>query len=409
MIRKPLFIIYSLLLILYSIWSFALTDRNLQLLSFSPFVTFQSFMWSMTSVTSTILFIVLIVSLFFVYAFLIQNKEMQHNFLTNKKVLLLFTISLIALTFSSNALSHDIFNYIFNAKMVLVYNVDPHVHIALEFFEDLWLRFMHNVHTPAPYFYGWTALSLIPALIGFNKFFLIWSSFKLWNAIGLGILFFAQTKLLHHIKVKEQWKILLFILNPLVLIESVSNSHNDVWMMAFVFISFLFLEFWLPTIKKSKVILSLAFLLLSISIKYVTVVLLPIWLLLFMKKRGRGIIKIHNPHPIFFAIRQFPFDTAVILLLIPLFSPRSQWFHPWYLIWSLSFLPFVEQKRLQAILIGFSFSSLLRYIPWLWHGGFEYTDQIQLQQRVITWGLGVLFSICWFNWHQRRYTSKILA
>jgi hypothetical protein len=66
-----------------------------------------------------------------------------------------------------------------------------------------------------------------------------------------------------------------------------------------------------------------------------------------------------------------------------LFTTRSQQFNPWYLIWPLSFLPFLRSKTLKAGLVVFSFTSLLRYVPLLFVGG--YSEAVQLQMRVITW------------------------
>lgn len=108
-------------------------------------------------------------------------------------------------------------------------------------------------------------------------------------------------------------------------------------------------------------------------------------------------------------IRRNPFDASAVLLLIPLLSSRSQWFHPWYLIWSLSFLPFIHSNWLRVLLLSLSFSSMLRYIPWIKNGAFEYTDELLVQQRIITWGVGLLISAVWIGWNQRRYLSKITS
>src|SRR5690606_16427971 len=109
-----------------------------------------------------------------------------------KNVRLTLITSLLILSpllLAYNALSHDVFNYIFNAKMVRVYQADPHNKVALDFPQDDWLRFMHNTHTPAPYGYGWTAMSLVPSAIGMDKFVITWELFRLFSVVSLVLLF----------------------------------------------------------------------------------------------------------------------------------------------------------------------------------------------------------------------------
>src|SRR3990172_6981226 len=90
-------------------------------------------------------------------------------------------------------LSSDIYNYIFNAKMVWVYGANPHRQVALNFPDDQWLRFMHNTHTPAPYGYGWTMLSLVPSVIGQNHLKLTLLLVKMFvGAFFAGVIFFQS-------------------------------------------------------------------------------------------------------------------------------------------------------------------------------------------------------------------------
>jgi hypothetical protein len=295
-----------------------------------------------------------------------------------------FSIVLV-LWLGHNALSHDIFNYLFNAKMVVEYGADPHVRTALEFSYDPWIRFMHNVHTSAPYGHGWTMLSVIPYYLGFGTFLLTYLSFKAWMLIGLVLYVLMGWVLLRRRSFSDTGsRLWLFALNPLLLWETMLNSHNDVWMMWPALAGFAIL-----TNKKLKwwqVLLATGLFAFSISIKLVTVVLIPIALFVLLwpllRKKVPAILAwvgSVGDH-----VFQYWADYAALALLVPLATDRSQQFLSWYLIWSWAFFPIIQWKWLRNLLLAFSVTSLLRYLPWLMNG-LEYSELVQTQMRMITW------------------------
>ncbi|MEX0895704.1 MAG: hypothetical protein WDZ94_02075, partial [Patescibacteria group bacterium] len=102
-----------------------------------------------------------------------------------------------------------------------------------------------------------------------------------------------------------------------------------------------------------------------------------------------------------------PFS-ASILAFIPLLTARSQLFHPWYLTWSLIWLPFMKMTLWTKVLLVFSFSSLLRYLPWMYYGG--YSDQVFLYQQLMTWVLPGLFLLWGMSKSlQRMRQSRLLV
>ena len=107
-------------------------------------------------VITTSIFLFLCLVLFLSYGYILQI--IREKSFGVKKILLLFGLSLAALLPSYPALSHDIFNYIFNAKMVVDYHANPHVMVAMDFPNDPWLRFMHNVHRITSYNVCYTKL-----------------------------------------------------------------------------------------------------------------------------------------------------------------------------------------------------------------------------------------------------------
>lgn len=414
------FIFFVVILFLYSLFSYILTDPNLVLSSAPVYWNFQKTMWQYYSnpqfITNAYVF--LLFSLFFGYFLLVyklKKNKIQIKSLFFSKFFYYYLLLLVPLLVSMNALSHDIFNYLFNAKMVVVYATNPHIQTALHFVHmDDWLRFMHNTHTTAPYGYGWTALSLLPFIAGMQKLLPALFAFRVFTVLGLILLYFG----LEHVSITIQkrklyvYELALLFLNPLFLIETVSNYHNDIWMLIpTVFsLSFSLRMFQVSTKNPKKKLglfaISLLLLMVSISIKLVTVVLVPIYLIIFMlaffiEKYAQLIqLRFRLPIPtilisqglVFIAkcIEKYIPVVVAVFLFIPLFTARSQQFHPWYLLWILVWIPLIKQKSIRNILIVFSISSLLRYVPWL-HNGFNYSDEILRNQKLITWGIPIVY------------------
>jgi hypothetical protein len=373
---KLIIIAYLILFLLFALWTWILTAPNLVLTSWAPYWHYQTFLWdnfypNRNLITTT--YLILISLLFLTFIFL-RRFFVASSLKKNLVIILLFSIPLL---FSFNALSFDVFNYLFNAKMLAVYHADPHLQVALDFPEDTWTRFMHNTHTPAPYGYGWTLISLLPFLITGGKFTLTWFTFRLLNLLllfTLAFIFWRWSKKLSPSSRLTNFS--LFFFNPLVLIEVITNIHNDLWMMLGAVLS-LFLLYPRPRkLSPLRLIISFLCLLFSFSIKYATIVLLPVWLFLIIKP----------PHNFLPQIRSLLqkwqvnlFDLCAVLLFLPLLIPRSQLFHPWYLIWSLTFLPLGQNKIIRSLLLIFTLTSLLRYAPYLQANGYD-THTLLFQQ-----------------------------
>lgn len=432
--------VYFILLSLYGVWSYGLTDPNLRLSRSELYWQFQQWAWQTlyhNPHLQTQLFVALVLALFVCFGVIVWQLAQSAVALTRKNIVkytLVFIVLTAPLLISYNALSHDVFNYMFNAKMVVVYQANPHQQVALDFAYDDWTRFMHNTHTTAPYWYGWTALSLVPYMLGFGKFILIWLNFRLFSLAGIllfgALLYRWQQK---RSKSAQLWQFALFFLNPLVLIELLNNSHNDIWMILPAFAAFYVV---LTSRKRAAGLLSFALLLLSISTKYATAILLPLWLLagkmhtVFMRRIVVWMMPkmVQGPARLLLRFLKRTVRASVfsfvplsfsVTLFLPLLISRSRWFLPWYLVWSASMIPLLlpslrqpeELKRLDVQLLdrllaklyafrklwviwllSLSVSSLLRYVPWIWFGG--YAQPLATKEVLITWvGGGVVFAL----------------
>ena len=390
----PWLTIYFLVLVVYVVFSYALTAPNLILTNWEPYWQFQTWMWQTffndrrLLADSYLVIITMIVTYYLVLLKKSRHLKSLASFFTFKS-LLIYIIFLSPLLLANNALSYDVFNYIFNAKMVVYYEANPHQKVALDYAYDDWTRFMHNTHTPAPYGYGWTALSILPYTLSLGKFLPAWFLFRGMSLVSLIGLWLLLKKYLTD-EQKKSWLAPLVFFNPLLLIEVITNSHNDLWMMVPAMWSLLILV----DHAKSKTLLRTAFSLLllavTIWIKLATAVLLPLWLVLALYR-----LKIFTS---FWPVM------ASALMFVPLLTTRSQQFLPWYLVWCLVWLPFWPQltqsssklvsllNKLSAAwlmtLIAFSISGLGRYWPYLRIG--EYTAQVFTQQMWILWAVPTL-------------------
>jgi hypothetical protein len=417
---------YSALLLLFAVFSFSLTDPNLVLTSWNPYWQFQQWMWQTFFKNAPLLtytYAALVTGLFLVYfaAFRKAVVNEKNNAAQPAQPRLLSFIALILLTIcplfvSYNMLSHDVFNYIFNAKMVIQYHANPHVQVALDFPQDDWTRFMHNTHTPAPYGMGWTAFSLIPYLAGMGKFTLTWLIFRGWSVLGIILticsIFYLHQKLNRKLVTSD---LLLLFLNPLFIIETISTMHNDLWMMVPAVLAIGLVV--RPGKQKSLVFLFSALLLIaSTSIKLATVVLLPVWFF-FVLYHFAVFARIHQSmlhlrakklaNLLMFTvntIKEYWAEASVGLLFVPLLTDRAQQFHPWYLSWLLVWIPFLKVKWMKWGIILLSISSLFRYLPWLWTGGFS--DQEMLQEKAITWIPFIVAMTLYFIYRRVRPAAK---
>lgn len=325
------FILLWLLLVIYSF-----TRQDLNLTWYNQLtVPLQNLGWYQRPL-ATVIFVVL--SLLFIAAYL---------FLIRRRLSWRWLVAVAVLGISAYPMfSYDLFNYLFNAKMVWIYQANPHVQTAIEFSADPMLRFMQNIHTPAPYAYGWTAASLLPGLAWFSTKFTLafWAMKTFIAAFWLGQLWILR-QLVNKLFPKESWRFWLFALNPLMLVETLINGHNDVVMMFLALLSYWFL-------LHSKKIKSILLLLLSISIKYVTVVLLPVFT--FHLRGGK---------------LDIPLWASVALLTIMFVRPDQ--LHSWYLIWAFSFAVLAKPKWLVAVFTALTFGALLRYAPYIYYGHWD--------------------------------------
>lgn len=311
---------------------------------------------------STLLFCLMVLIFFSLYLY---TLKLAHS----KKVSLAMLISIIGLsalilTFSYNMLSYDLFNYIFDAKIFTYYHQNPYLHKAQDYPHDPMLGFMRWTNRTYAQAYGplWLLITLPFSFAGLHIFILTFYLFKLLMTVSyLGTVFYLDKILQKLYPAKRLEGLVLFALNPLVILESLVSSHNDIVMMFFAVLA-------LYKMLNKKIGWAMIFLIASALIKYATIVILPIFIWIYwLQKRNKK------------AAPGYIFNMIVIFMVgaITLAIFRTE-FQPWYLMYALTFLPLLTNKFLKGSIILLSFLAQLTYLPYLYTGlwnSFWFTDQ----------------------------------
>src|SRR3989344_2200797 len=274
---------YILIIIALFLYSFTQVDLNLTLSQFSLWQIAQKFFQHIgyfNRPLSASFYIIIVLLLFGLYTFFLYLAS--KNKISKKRVWFLTIISTVILSFSYNAFSYDLFNYMFDAKIITHYAQNPYLHKALDFSNDPMLNFMRWTHRTYPYGPSWLILTVPLSFIGFNFFLPTFFLYKFLSSLSfLGTAYFIS-KILKKISPKnELYGLTLFVFNPLIIIEVLVSSHNDLPMIFFAVLS-------LHLLINKKYFTSVLSLLFSIGIKFATFFLLPIFLYpLFTKNKNQ--------------------------------------------------------------------------------------------------------------------------
>lgn len=382
--------LYSLVLLSLSIYSYSQIDLNLTLSANSVYQNFQKQLIQLgyfNRPTSAAVFVSLI-ALLYIFYFIILHLVRKKK-LSSKNIYLLIVASIVILFFSYPAFSHDIFNYMFDARMITKYQANPYLHKALDFPQDNWLRFMRWTHRTYPYGPVWLLTTLPFSFFSFGKFTISLFNFKLmFTLFHLGNIFLIK-KILSKISPKEvMLGVCFYALNPLILIESLVSPHNEALMLFFLLLSFYLLF-------NKKNILAVASLLFSIGTKFITAILLPLFLIEAIQSHpdpesdsGEG----SRPFSKISTGRMT--KLTLLLLLIPLaYHIIIREPYPWY------FIPFIgvgalliNCQNIKILLVGASLAFLLRYAPYLYRG--DYSPETYYMQSLL-FGGGIGLSLLW--------------
>ncbi len=350
---------YALLISTLSIYSYALVDPNFTLISHSAWEAFRNWIIPLGYYhrpQSLLLFAILTTCLFaYQYLWLTRPspslpvREAGLRGASPWKVALLVScITLFAYPF----LSHDFFNYLFDAKIFTFYHRNPYLHTALDFPQDEWVRFMHWTHRTYPYGPVFLGITFIPSFLSFGKFAIDFFLFKaLWGSFFVTAIYLLQ---------KKDEKTALFIAtSPFVIIEGLINNHNDVIALMLGLIALSLMR---------KKIVSLLWWTLSVLIKYTS---LPFALLVLPGK-----------WPVYAST--FLFGSLIVYMK---FIVGMQ---PWYFLNLFLILPRWKESRLALSVL--SIFLLLSHYPYILFGDWT-AKTVQIREYSIMIGMALFYAL----------------
>ncbi len=354
---------YLIFLLLFGIYGYALMDPNITFLNSSVWQVFREkiiYFGYYQRELSSVVFIIGIIGLF-LFHYLLQKKEINISPLK-----LSFIIGGI-LTFSYPFLSHDLFNYMFDAKIVTNYHQNPYVKKALDFPHDQWTRFMHWTHRTYPYGPVFLLITLIPSFLSLGKFLLTYLLFKILFVSFYCLAVWALQK-------KDKKAAMMFATHPLIIVEGLMNSHNDLIGISLALVGLYY-------ISVNKNIIGKMLILLSIGIKYVT---LP-YIVANQSKKLRLIMGV-----------------AVITLMT--YWVLTMEVQPWYFMLLFGLLPLYKDyfTKLWILFAGLLFA----YYPYVRFGGWDKQYEVNMKHQIILvfFGINVVYLLVLFS--RKRFFSK---
>ncbi|OGG28210.1 hypothetical protein A3A59_05835 [Candidatus Gottesmanbacteria bacterium RIFCSPLOWO2_01_FULL_42_10] len=341
----PLLILEIILIFGLTVYSYSQVDLNLTLSTNAFYQKLQQpllILGYFNRPVSTQILVVLLTGLFLVYFLSLWLVKKQ--VMTRKQMWWMIGISSL-LILAYPAFSHDLFNYMFDARIVTKYGLNPTFFRALDFPADPWIRFMRWTHRFYPYGIGWLWLTLIPSYLGLGKFVWTLVLFKLmflgFHAMNIKLI----EKILKQVSgANIDHGLIFFALNPLVLVESLLSPHNEVMMLSLVLLAiYLFIT--------HKATWSILTLMVSVSIKFLSIGLLPLFL----------IKKLQN--------KLVPWSFYLwLLVLLPVVWQREP--YSWYIIPLVALAAISQSVTCKVLAVALSVATLVRYLPFFWFGDY---------------------------------------
>ena len=297
---------------------------------------------------SAVLYLGIVIASFVLY---LKTLDLVRKNLLTRKLLWKIVIGIsIILFISYNAFSYDLFNYIFDAKIMTFYHQNPYEHKALDYPGDPMLSFMHWTHRTYPYGPAWLLITLPLSFMGLGYFLVTFYLFKaLMVASYIGCAYFIE-KIAKKVGINPLIAVSAFALNPLVIVESLVSGHNDIVMMFFALAAtYYFFE--------KKVILAVFALGLSIGLKFATFFMLPALIMdLFVKVSKETVIK--------------ALTLSMVIALVAAIGRTN--FQPWYLLFVIPFASLIANRLYIFIpLVVVSLFALLQYLPFIYLGNWD--------------------------------------
>lgn len=278
---------------------------------------------------------IIIILLMFLIQILLLFSNIKN--IPTKYLFILAGVTTFILSVSYPFISHDFFAYIFYARMVVFHHLNPYVVSPEHLINvDYWITFVHNIHIVYPYGPLFLLYTMIPQIVlSSNRLVLNLFALKIMS----GIIFFVAGLLLYKLLGRDKRIFSLWYFNPLLIIESLVNGHNDILMLTAFFMSI-----YLLSIKKH--LAAWTMFIGSFLIKFITVGAIP---LMVVSERWKATV-----------------SRVLGLGLVGYILTTSIAVHAWYFTWVYLFIPFMKLKKVSLLIVYIvGILLLINYFPFI--------------------------------------------
>jgi len=210
----------------------------------------------------------------------------------------------------------DPYDYIARGRITAVHGGNPYVQVPQDYSNDPFMQYVSWRDKTSAYGPLWESLSALFSRLAGNQLrsnLLFHKGFAM--ACYLFSVFLIAATLRRFAPERALSGTILFAWNPLVLMEGVGNSHNDLLMVALLLAAFYFLSRPAPGARTDVLVGAIALLLLgaAVLVKFIPILLLPLFLLYLLSDRkgwwrrvGLGLLLL-VPLVLLFAMYYLPF------------------------------------------------------------------------------------------------------
>ena len=268
---KLLYVIAAFVFIIPSIVYFV---KNKTVLGFKK--EFRFLLNDVNTLKQTIAYLIIITILISIYFLIIKRRK--ELFKDIKSVIIFILIISSIFVFTIPMLSSDVFYYLGIGRLNGEYGQNPYYISMAEYVDanpdldinsdTVMLQGYNSYWAKTTVVYGpiWTIICSIVSKLSLGN-------------IDFGLLVFKLVNLTIHILncciiyklSKKKIFVLLYGLNPFILLEAIVNVHNDIFMILFILLALYYL------LKKKNLVLSVVFLAIATCIKYFTILLIIIF------------------------------------------------------------------------------------------------------------------------------------
>lgn len=285
--------------------------------------------------------------------------KQKKSYLSLRSILLISFLFLLVLVGVFPLMSSDVLNYPLYTRIFTEYGENTYLMAPKEFPADIYYQKYINKNfenLTMPYGPAWLALSVFPTMLGGEKTILTLYLFKLLAVIAnLGCIILVY-KIVSILRPKlSGLATMLYAFNPFILFQVIVDGHNDIVMTFFVLAAI-----YLLVIR--KMVWALIMLALSVLAKFISVLLLPIFIIYAWKKDYKKTLSGIVVAAIIALVLCLAYGLANLEAVNNIFSRGSVLYPPAFLIVLSILLRIVMLISVTSILFWFKLIAIILFL-----------------------------------------------